>query len=236
MTTIKDQVVLVTGASRGLGKAFVDGLLARGATKVYAAVRTPSSVDVTDARVVPVALDVTDPASVAALAAQTPDVTMLINNAGIAANASLLTGDLDEIRTEFETNFFGPVAVTRALAPVIVANGGGAIVNVHSVLSWLALGRSYSATKAALWSATNSIRVELSPSVQVVGLHVGYIDTDMTSNIDAPKLPASQVVEETLDVVEAGGSEVLVGDLTRQVKAALSDEVTALYPQLTRTA
>ena len=233
MTVLNDQVALVTGASRGLGKAFVAELLARGVSKVYATARNPLSVDASDPRVVPLRLDVTDPASSAALAAEIPDLTVLINNAGIAVGASLYSGDLDEVRREFETNFYGPVLVTRALGPIIAGNGGGAVLNVASVLSWIALSGSYSANKAALWSATNSLRLELAPqNIQVVGLHVGYIDTEMTSNVTAEKLPAAQVVREALDVVESGGFEALVGDLTRQVKAGLSADVSALYPQL----
>src|SRR5437764_247883 len=148
MTVIRDQIVLVTGASRGLGKAFVAALLARGAQKVYATARDPQTIAVDEARVVPLRLDVTDVASVAALVAQVGDLTMLVNNAGILVGASLLTGDLDAVRREFETNFYGPLHVTRALAPLILGNGGGAILNVHSALSWIALGSSYSGTMA----------------------------------------------------------------------------------------
>jgi NAD(P)-dependent dehydrogenase (short-subunit alcohol dehydrogenase family) len=233
MTDIQGQIALVTGASRGLGKAFVAGLLDRGAAKVYAAARDPRAVEGTDPRVVPVRLDVTDPDSVAALAGQVDDLTMLVNNAGVFAAESLLTGNLDAIRREFETNFYGPVLVTRALAPIIVANGGGVLLNVHSVLSWLSSGNSYSATKAALWSATNSVRVELAARrVQVVGLHVGYIDTEMAAAVTGPKTPANVVVDRALDGVAAGELEVLVDDITRSVKAGLSADITALYPQL----
>lgn len=233
MTRIRDQVVLVTGASRGLGNAFVAELLARGAKKVYATARDPQTIAIGEARVVPLRLDVTDVASVAALAAQVGDLTMLVNNAGILVGASLLTGDLDAVRQEFETNFYGPLHVTRALAPLIVANGGGAIVNVHSALSWIALGGSYSATKAALWSATNALRLELAPQhVQVVGLHVGYVDTDMVAAVTAPKLPAPEVVRCAIDGVEAGALEVLADETSRQVKAGLSADIAALYPGL----
>ena len=220
MTQLDNQVALVTGASRGLGKAFVDELLGRGVRKVYAAARTPEALDRIDPRVVPIRLDVTDPAGIAAAAAHVDDLTVLINNAGISTGTSLNSGDLELVRAEFETNFYGPLVVTRTLAPIIAGNGGGAILNVASVLSWIGLAGAYSAAKAALWSATNSLRLDLAPDhIQVVGLHVGYIDTDMTAAIDAPKLTTSQVVREALDVVEAGGFEVLVGELTRQVKA-----------------
>ncbi|MET8723104.1 MULTISPECIES: SDR family oxidoreductase [Streptomyces] len=232
MTTIKDSVVLVTGGSRGLGKALVEELYERGAAKVYATARDPRAVTHPDA--VPLALEVTDPASVAAVAARTPDVTVLINNAGISLGAhSLLDAPLDDVRREFETNFYGPLLVTRALVPVIERNGGGHLLNVHSVLSWLGIAGSYSATKAALWSQTNSLRLELRPrGIEVTGLHVGYIDTDMTSGIDAPKSDARDVAALALDGVEAGAHEVLADDLTRSVKAGLSGDLAALYPQL----
>ncbi|MET8615378.1 SDR family oxidoreductase [Streptomyces misionensis] len=232
MTTIKDSVVLVTGGSRGLGKALVEELYERGAAKVYATARDPRAVTHPDA--VPLALEVTDPASVAAVAARTPDVTVLINNAGISLGAhSLLDAPLDDVRREFETNFYGPLLVTRALVSVIERNGGGHLLNVHSVLSWLGIAGSYSATKAALWSQTNSLRLELRPrGIEVTGLHVGYIDTDMTSGIDAPKSDARDVAALALDGVEAGAHEVLADDLTRSVKAGLSGDLAALYPQL----
>ncbi|SEB93265.1 Short-chain dehydrogenase [Streptomyces misionensis] len=232
MTAIKDSVVLVTGGSRGLGRALVEELFRRGAAKVYATARDPRAVTHPDA--VPLALEVTDPASVAAVAARTPDVTVLINNAGISVGAhSLLDAPLDDVRREFETNFYGPLLVTRALVPVIERNGGGHLLNVHSVLSWLGVAGSYSATKAALWSQSNSLRLELRPrGIGVTGLHVGYIDTDMTSGIDAPKSDARDVAALALDGVETGAHEVLADDLTRGVKAGLSGDLAALYPQL----
>ncbi|QLJ02294.1 SDR family oxidoreductase [Streptomyces sp. NEAU-sy36] len=232
MTAIKDSVVLVTGGSRGLGRALVEELYRRGAAKVYATARDPRAVTHPDA--VPLALEVTDPASVAAVAARTPDVTVLINNAGVSVGAdSLLSAPLDDVRREFETNFYGPLLLTRALAPVIERNGGGHLLNVHSVLSWLGVAGSYSATKAALWSQTNSLRLELRPrGIGVTGLHVGYIDTDMASGIDAPKSDARDVAALALDGVETGAHEVLADDLTRGVKAGLSGDLAALYPQL----
>ena len=232
MTDITGQVALVTGANRGLGAAFVAGLLERGAAKVYAAARTPGKVDVTDPRVVPIALDVTDEASIVAAAAAADDVTVLVNNAGISVGQSLVSGDLADIRGEFDTNFWGPVLVTRAFAPVIAANGGGAIINMHSALSWVGVG-SYSATKAALWSASNSARVELAPlDIQVVGVHVGWVDTDMAAHTDDPKVAPEQVVAEALAVTETGGAEAIVGDFAQHVKSKLDQDVRVLYPQL----
>ncbi|BCM65165.1 MULTISPECIES: SDR family oxidoreductase [Streptomyces] len=232
MTSIKNSVALVTGGSRGLGKALVEELYARGAAKVYATARDPRSVTHPDA--VPLALEVTDPRSVEAAAAQAQDVTVLVNNAGILLGAhSFLDAEVDDVRREFETNFFGPLLVTRAFVPVIERNGGGHLLNVHSVLSWLGVAGSYSATKAALWSQTNSLRLELKPrGIGVTGLHVGYVDTDMAAHVDAPKSAPRDVAALALDGVESGAHEVLADDFSRQVKAGLSGELTALYPQL----
>ncbi|WP_431278017.1 SDR family oxidoreductase [Leifsonia poae] len=232
MTDITGQIAFVTGANRGLGAAFVAGLLERGAAKVYAAARNSESVQVTDPRVVPIALDVTDEASITAAAAAAGDVTVLVNNAGIAVGQPLVAGDLDAMRREFDTNFWGPVLVTRAFAPVIAGNGGGAIINMHSALSWVGVG-SYSATKAALWSASNSVRVELAPqNIQVVGVHVGWVDTEMAAHTNDPKVAPEQVVAEALDVTEAGDAEAIVGDFANLVKSKLDQDVRVLYPQL----
>jgi NAD(P)-dependent dehydrogenase (short-subunit alcohol dehydrogenase family) len=228
---LENAVVLVTGGNRGLGKAFVTEALARGARKVYAAARDPQSVSTPGAT--PLGLDVTDPESVLRAAAEAGDVTFVVNNAGISLGTSLLTGDLAEVRREFETNFYGPVLVTRAFAPIIVANGGGHLLNVHSVLSWITLGSSYSANKAALWQATNAFRLELAPQgVGVTGLHVGYIDTDMAAKVTGPKTSAEEVARLAFDGVERGAFEVLADDLTRNVKQGLAADPSALYPQL----
>ncbi|MGN7798045.1 SDR family oxidoreductase [Leifsonia sp. 22587] len=234
MTDITGRVALVTGANRGLGAAFVAELLERGASKVYAAARRPGSVESDDPRVVPLELDVTDPESIGRAASIATDVSILVNNAGIAVNQSLVSGDLEEIRRELDTNFWGPVLVTRAFSPILEANGGGAIVNMHSALSWLGVG-SYSASKAALWSASNSVRVDLAPAgIQVVGVHVGYVDTDMAADVTADKVPPQQVVEEALDAVQNDEAEAVVGDTARYVKSHLHEDVRVLYPQLAR--
>jgi len=226
---VAGSVALVTGANRGLGRELAAQLVERGAKTVYAGVRDPGSV--TDRRLVPVALDVTDPAVLAETAEDLPDVDLVINNAGFAGGGSLLTTDLDVARAELETNLFGPVNVLRAFAPVLDRNGGGAVVNILSVLSWLALPQSgsYAASKAAAWSFTNTARAEL-PDTQVLGVHVGYMDTDMTVGIDAPKLSAAVVAGQILDALEAGADELLADDLSRAVKSALSGPVRGLIP------
>jgi NAD(P)-dependent dehydrogenase (short-subunit alcohol dehydrogenase family) len=231
MTSIKGAVVLVTGGGRGLGAAIVDAAYDRGAAKVYATARDPRTIRHPDA--VPLTLEVTDDASAAALAVAAPDVTVLVNNAGAYRGVPLLAGDLADVRAEFDTNFYGPLRVTRALAPVIAANGGGHVLNVASVLSWVALGGSYSASKAALWSASNALRAELSPlGIGVTSLHVGYMDTDMAADVTAPKADPREVADLALDGVEAGQYEVLADDTTRFVKAALSGDAEKLYSRL----
>ncbi|MFJ9818592.1 SDR family oxidoreductase [Streptomyces sp. NPDC101151] len=233
MTALKNSVVLVTGGSRGIGKALVEELYTRGAGKVYATARDPRTVTHPDA--VPLPLEATDPASVAALAERTPDVTVLVNNAGASTGARVLTSPLEDIRREFEINYYGPLFLTRALVPIIERNGGGHILNVHSALSWLADGSSYSSTKAALWSQTNSLRLDLqSRGIQVTGLHMAYVDTDLTAGLDAPKAHARDIAVAALDGIESGAHEVLGDDTTRWVKSALSQDLASMYQQLAK--
>ncbi|MCQ4361096.1 SDR family oxidoreductase [Mycobacterium gordonae] len=227
MVSIHGATVVVTGGQRGLGKAVVTELLARGAAKVYATARVPQPS--ADPRVVSVALDVTDAESVAALAQTATDAQIVVNNAGIVGGHSLLASDLAEIREVFETNYFGALRVAKSFAPILAANGGGALVDIHSVLSWLGGYGAYGASKAALWSATNSLRLELEEQgTSVTGVHLGYTDTDMVADLDAPKNDPRDVARAILDGVERGDAEVLADDLTRQVKAALSGPVEAL--------
>jgi len=233
MTAIAGSTVLVTGGSRGIGRALVEALYERGAKKVYATARDPRTVTHPDA--VALALEVTDPASVSAAAEQASDITVLINNAGTAVGASFLTSPVEDVRREFETNFYGPLHTTRAFIPIIEANGGGHLLNVHSVLSWVALLGSYSASKAAFWSQTNSLRLDLAPrGIGVTGLHVGYVDTDMAAHVDGPKTSPQSVAAQALDGIEADAYEVLADELTRQVKTGLAADPAALYPQLAR--
>jgi NAD(P)-dependent dehydrogenase (short-subunit alcohol dehydrogenase family) len=229
---IEGSVALVTGANRGLGAAYVNALLDRGAAKVYAAVRDVTSV--TDSRVIPVRLDVTDRASIAEAVKTAPDVTLLINNAGIDTHTPTL-GDEAGLREELEVNYLGPVAVSRAFAPVLGANGGGAMINMLSGLSWFTLPTTggYSSAKAAMWAATNSLRQNLSAQgTLVTGVYVGYLETDMAAWFDGPKTAPEVVAGAALDAVEAGDYEVLVDQFARNVRGALSGSLTDLYPAL----
>jgi NAD(P)-dependent dehydrogenase (short-subunit alcohol dehydrogenase family) len=232
---IQDSTVLVTGANRGIGKAFADALLDRGATKVYAAVRDVATV--TDPRVVPIQLDVTDPDRVAAVAHELDDVQVVVNNAGVLNVGIPLSASLGTARLELETNYLSLLSMTQAFAPVLERNGGGAFVNVLSVFSWVAqpLLSTYSASKAAAWSFTNAARIELKrQGTHVVAVLVGGVDTEMTAAFDVAKVPPATVAASALDALEADEPEAVVDDFSRAVKAGLSDDQGALYPQIER--
>lgn len=225
-------VALVTGASRGLGQAYARELVSRGAAKVYGAARRSASV--TEPGVTPVPLDITDDGAVRAAAADYDDVTLLVNNAGVM-KAGTFTGvpDLHSTRLEMETNYFGTLSMCRAFAPVLAANGGGAIVNMLSVTSFYdyPAEAGYGASKAAEWSLTNGIRVELHhQGTLVVGVHASYIDTEMTARIDAPKLSPESVAQQAFDAVESGQVEVLADERSRYVKASLARDQELIYP------
>lgn len=227
-------VVLVTGANRGLGKAFTTALLDAGAAKVYASARDPAAI--TEAGVVPVKLDITNPDDIAAAVQQCGDITLLVNNAGIATGTHPLGEDaIEGARQEMEVNFFGPLAMSRAFAPVLAANGGGGLVNVLSALSWVAFPQygNYSAAKAAQWSMTNSLRTLLrGQGTLVSGLHLGYADTDMTAGVDAPKISPADVAAALVAGLRAGDVEILADDTSRGTKAALSDDHNLIYPSV----
>jgi NAD(P)-dependent dehydrogenase (short-subunit alcohol dehydrogenase family) len=228
---IQGSTALVTGANRGIGKAIAEELLARGAAKVYAGVRDVASV--TDERLVPVALDVSNADQVAAVAAELGDVQIVVNNAGIGRPGLPLAATLDDARDQLETNFLGIVSTTQAFAPVLAANGGGAFVNVLSVVSWVAspILSTYAASKAAAWSYSNSARVQLkAQGTEVVGVHVGFVDTDLTAGFDGDKVTPQLVATKALDALEAGQPEAIVDDWSAAVKAGLSDDQNQLYP------
>lgn len=223
MTTLFGQSVLVTGANRGMGREYVAQLLDRRVAKVYAAARDPRSIDHADPRVIALPLDVTNAASITAAAKVATDVGVLINNAGIARMAPVMEHDSTTLREELETNLFGPLALASTFADRI-AERNGAIVNVASVLAWLP-GGSYGVSKAALWNATNAMRAELAPrGVQVIGVYVGLVDTDMAAFApDSAKSRPADVIQQVLDGIESGANEVLADETTRKVRAKLSN-------------
>ncbi len=230
---VQGTTALVTGANRGIGKAFTDALLERGAAKVYAAARDVATI--TDPRVVPIQLDVTDFDRVAAVAQELGDVELVVNNAGVGHPGFPLEASLENARAQLETNYLSLIANMQAFAPVLARNGGGAFINMLSVVSWIASPRlaTYSASKSAAWNFTNSARVELKQqNTQVVGVHVGFVDTDLTAELDAPKVPAAAVANAALDALQAGEPEAVVDDVSRAVKAGLSDDQNTLYPQV----
>jgi NAD(P)-dependent dehydrogenase (short-subunit alcohol dehydrogenase family) len=229
---IEGKTALVTGANRGLGRHLASQLRDRGAT-VYAAARNPAAVDLPG--VTPIALDITDHASVAASAGAASGISILVNNAGSSTGSSLLTGDLADIRLEMDTHYFGTLAVIRAFAPQLAAHGESAVLNILSALSWISFPRSgaYCAAKSAEWSLTNALRQELAPQgTRVSGLHVGYMDTDLVRHVDAPKSDPAVIAKIAIDGIEAGEHEILADEVARRVRAGLSGGVAALYPHL----
>lgn len=221
---IKNSVVLVTGANRGLGRVFVQTALARGARKVYAAARTPGTIDVPGA--IPIQLDVTRPEDAAAAAALAGEVSLVINNAGISLAGGVAGPDgRDILQRQLDTNFFGLLNMAQAFAPVLRANGGGAMVNILSALSWInapAIG-GYCVSKAAAWGLTNALRNELrGQGTLVVGLHAGFIDTDMARGFPGAKVSPESVAAQALDAVQAGLEEVITDVPARGARSALA--------------
>jgi NAD(P)-dependent dehydrogenase (short-subunit alcohol dehydrogenase family) len=227
MVNIKGSTVVVTGGQRGLGKSIVEAFLEAGAAKVYATARSPKPS--ADPRVVAVELDVTKPESVAALAVIATDADIVVNNAGVLGATSLLTSDIDEVKTVFETNYFGALRVTQAFAPILAENGGGALVNISSALSWVGGFGGYGDSKAAIWSQSNSLRIELEKQgTTVTSAHLGYTETDMTTAFDVPKNDPRDVARQIVEGVRDGEAEVLADDTTRYYKSILAGPVEAL--------
>jgi len=234
-TALKDTVALVTGANRGIGAAFVSGLLAAGAKRVYAAARDPQTLAglaQSDARVVPIALDISDDTSVQEAAARLGDVDLVVNNAGVLLGGRLIAAaDLSAARQEMEVNYFGLLRMSRAFAPILAANGGGTLINVLSILSRVAspAGGGYSASKAAALSLTQAVRAELqAQGTRVIGVLPGFVDTAMAEGVTAPKIQPSEVVRATLDALLTDQDEVYPGEQASQVAAMLLQDPKAV--------
>lgn len=231
MTTLNNATVFVTGANGGLGTRLVEAALSRGARRVYAGARSPR--DWADDRVVPVTVDLGAAASIDEAVKQTGDTTILVNNAATFPRGELLTGSDDELLSVLQTNLVGPIRLTRALAPLLV-KAGGALVNINSVLSWFAVGKAHSVSKAGLWMATNVFRLELAPQgVHVLGVYPGPIDTPMQPGEDRSAMTnPSDIANAVYDAVEAGEYELITDEMAAKVHGALAAPVTALYPAL----
>jgi NAD(P)-dependent dehydrogenase (short-subunit alcohol dehydrogenase family) len=230
MTTVSGATVLVTGGQQGLGKEIVRELLLAGAAKVYVTSRNPVPQD--DPRIVPVNFELADPQAAAELARVAGDVDIVVNNAGIMTFGPLLADDQDEVDRVFAIIAFGPLRVAKAFAPVLAANGGGALINIHSLVAWIAGfpgSGTYGAAKAALISFTNTLRSELSAQgTQVLGVQLGLTDTDLVRGLDGPKNDPATVAADIVAAVEKGDLELLVDDHSRHFKGALSGPVEAL--------
>lgn len=230
---------LVTGANRGLGEAFASALVDRGVQNVYGAARNPAEISAPG--VTPVRLDVTRPGEIAAAVEHCGDVQLLVNNAGVVCSSTFLDPpSMEAARLEMEVNYFGPLAMIRSFSPILARNGGGAIINVLSIVSFFNFPGtgSQSASKAAAWSMTNGVRMELrDQGTLVVALHTGFIDTGprgMAATVTAPKLTAEHVVAEALNAVEVDQEEVLVGERTKLIKASLPEDLKTIYPDVER--
>lgn len=209
---------LVTGTNRGIGHHFAVELLRRGA-KVYATARRPELVDVPGVEVL--RLDITNQASVDAVAAVATDVDVLINNAASTAGGNLVSGDLDAIRDVMDSNYYGTLAVIRAFAPILAANGGGAILNVLSGAAWVTVhgNTAYAAAKSAEWGLTNGVRVELAgQGTFVAALVPGLVATETMKDFarnagvvlpDDVMIDPADLVRLALDGLEAGEVEIL---------------------------
>jgi NAD(P)-dependent dehydrogenase (short-subunit alcohol dehydrogenase family) len=233
---IKNCIALVTGANRGLGKAYVDALLAAGASKVYAGARDIGSIAAANDRVIAVRLDVTCEDQVRSAAQRCNDVTLLINNAGIMKSSPMLAeGSEEALRAEMEVNVFGVLRMARAFAPVLSNNGGGAIVNMLSVVSWFVNpgNATYCASKYAALAVTDALRIQLkAQGTQVMAVHAGYIDTDMAAGVDSPKVSAQQVAARTLDGLREGKNSVHADQRSEEIWQRVRTDPEGLHARL----
>jgi len=219
---IPEATILITGANRGIGRALVDKALERGAAKVYATYRSDANradLEGIDPRVVPVQLDLSDKASIERLGQAVPAINVLINNAGIFTGTDLLADTEDQARADIETNFFGTLAVTKALLPALRAGGSAAIVNVSSIAGLASMPGfgGYSAAKAALHSLTQSLRGRLKgEGIAVHGVYPGPVATRLTDGFEMDTTPAPVVATSILVGVDEGTVEIFPDSMSRQ--------------------
>jgi NAD(P)-dependent dehydrogenase (short-subunit alcohol dehydrogenase family) len=227
---------LVTGANRGLGKAYAEALLAAGAVKVYAGARDIATI--TDQRLTPIRLDVTSADDIAGAVKVCPDVNLLVNNAGIMLSSPMLAENSEAaLRSEMEVNVFGLLGMIQAFAPVLARNGGGAIANMLSVVSWYVypFDATYCASKHAALAVSDAARIQLkAQGTQVLGVYAGFIDTDMAAGFDAPKTSPVQVAERTLEGIRAGWDHVFADDFARDIRAALDTDPAGIAAEIQR--
>jgi NAD(P)-dependent dehydrogenase (short-subunit alcohol dehydrogenase family) len=232
--SIKGSVVLITGASGAIAQALIAELKVRGAAKIYAGARDISGLAASD-HLVPLKMDVSSDDDVKKAAAAAPDVTLLINNAGINHNTSFLTApDLTIASKEMEANYIAPLRVTRAFAPALVANKGS-VLNMLTILSRVNLPfmGSYCASKAAALSLTQGLRGELAPQgVHVAGALPGAVDTRMTAGLPIPKMTTAEAATEILDGFESGEEDIYVGEMARGIAQGLAHDAKAVERQL----
>jgi NAD(P)-dependent dehydrogenase (short-subunit alcohol dehydrogenase family) len=223
---LEGSIALVTGANRGLGAALVASLVEAGAARVYAAARDPRTLASRGPRVVPLALDLTRPDTIAAAAAEAGDVTILVNNAGVMGSGSVLAASPAAIEADFRTNVHGTLAVVRAFVPALErAGAGAAIVNVLSLAALASLPSmgGYAASKAAAYSITQALRSEL--RVRRVAVHAvlaGPIDTDMVRALTLPKAHPAEVAQEILAAVTRGDEDIFPDPMAREMSALWS--------------
>lgn len=232
---LRNSTALITGANRGIGQALVEALASHGATKVYAAMRdVKASPFGKSDRIVPIALDVTDEASVASAAKQAGDATLLFNNAGVLDFGNILETPMAQVRRNMETNYYGALAVARGFVPVIAKNGGGAVVNILTLVALASMPglAVYNASKAAAWSMTLSLRASLAgKKIAVHNVFPGAVDTDMLKGVEMPKASPQDVAAAIVKGVEDGKEDIFPDAMSRQLYAAWAADHKAVERQ-----
>ena len=237
--SVNKSVALVTGSNRGIGKALVEALLEKGASKVYAAARQPDTLkglaEDHPGRLIPIKLDVTNEEEIAEAVKIGQDVNILINNAGVLGYAAAIGGaDTNWARAEMEVNYFGLLNLSRAFAPILAKNGGGALVNLSSIAGLVSIPMlgTYCATKAAVHSITGSIRAELAAQgTRVTGVYPGPIDTDMADKVEADKESPEKVADRILSGIEHGVDDVFPDKMSEDTAQGLREDPEAVKRQ-----